>query len=77
MVNAPESKSSGALTHQKKNGDVRNRNGIANYTKHWNKDSAKDTAENTEQRKAVYTDVVNGYYDGSLPLCVFSGRLLL
>lgn len=46
------------------NGDLRNLKGIENYTKFWDKDSAKDTADDTEGRKAVYTDVVNSYYDG-------------
>jgi septal ring factor EnvC (AmiA/AmiB activator) len=73
MVNAPEtaSKSSSSALIQQKNGDVRNRAGIANYTAHWDKNSAQDSPENTEARKEVYTEVVNGYYDvrsRSLPL---------
>lgn len=66
MVNAPEtssSKSSSSALIPQVKGDVRNRSGIAHYTQHWDKNSAKDTAENTEARKEVYTDVVNGYYD--------------
>lgn len=47
------------------NGDLRNRKGIENYTAFWDRDSTKDTAENMEERKAAYTDVVNGYYDGA------------
>lgn len=43
---------------KQQNGDVRNRAGMANYTKHWNADSAKDTAEQMEARKKSYTDVV-------------------
>ncbi|GAA5857556.1 hypothetical protein JCM8547_009337 [Rhodosporidiobolus lusitaniae] len=70
MVNAPEATAtkSSALIEQPKNGDVRNRAGIASYTAHWNKNSAKDTQENTESRKDHYTDVVNGYYDGATEL---------
>ncbi|GAA5983238.1 hypothetical protein JCM11641_006860 [Rhodosporidiobolus odoratus] len=72
MVNAPEvngrSNGSTALTEIPKNGDVRNRAGIASYTAHWDKNSAKDTAEHTGARKDHYTDVVNGYYDGATEL---------
>jgi hypothetical protein len=32
--------------------------GIASYTKHWNADSAKDSAAQMEARKMSYTDVV-------------------
>ncbi|POY71902.1 hypothetical protein BMF94_5263 [Rhodotorula taiwanensis] len=71
MVNAPETtkrgSSSSALIEQR-NGDVRNRAGIASYTAHWDKDSSKDTQENTDSRKEHYTDVVNGYYDGATEL---------
>ncbi|GAA5835528.1 hypothetical protein JCM11251_002956 [Rhodosporidiobolus azoricus] len=65
MVNAPETQQSKstAVIETPKNGDVRNRAGIASYTAHWDKSSAKDTAEHTEARKDHYTDVVNGYYD--------------
>jgi len=70
MVNAPEVKSkngasSSALTTQSSKGDARNRAGIANYTQHWK--GAEDSAENTDARNASYKDVVNGYYDVSLP----------
>ncbi|GAA6002539.1 hypothetical protein JCM10207_001170 [Rhodosporidiobolus poonsookiae] len=71
MVNAPETaalSSSRVVTEIPKNGDVRNRAGIASYTAHWDKNSAKDTAEHTEARKDHYTDVVNGYYDGATEL---------
>lgn len=70
MVNAPEvsAKQSSALIEQPKKGDVRNRAGIASYTAHWDKSSAKDTAQHTEARKDHYTDVVNGYYDGATEL---------
>ncbi|SCV73271.1 BQ2448_7197 [Microbotryum intermedium] len=71
MVNAPTANgtnqkdgSSTALIPKTK-GDVRNRAGIASYTQHWDRNSANDTAEMTEQRKDVYTDVVNSYYDGA------------
>lgn len=43
----------------KVNGDLRDHKGIANYTKHWNADSSKDSAEQMEARKASYTEVVN------------------
>ena len=59
MVNAPTGSSS-QLAKNTGNGDVRNRAGIANYTKHWNADSTKDTAEQMDARKTSYTDVVNG-----------------
>jgi len=67
MVNAPSGTSS-QLAKNNGNGDVRNRAGIANYTKHWNADSTKDTAEQMDARKTSYTDVVNGYYDGATEL---------
>ncbi|GAA5997946.1 sterol methyltransferase [Rhodotorula paludigena] len=70
MVNAPEvngTAKSSALIEQRK-GDPRNRAGIASYTAHWDKSSARDTAEHTEARKDKYTDVVNGYYDGATEL---------
>jgi sterol 24-C-methyltransferase len=57
MVNA-NGASTTALTKQSNNGDVRNRAGIASYTKHWNADSTKDTAEQMDARKESYTDVV-------------------
>lgn len=56
MVNAP--KKSSALIQQTNGKDLRNREGIATYTQHWDRDSSKDTAEMMEQRKDVYTDVV-------------------
>ncbi|KAL8291760.1 hypothetical protein RQP46_002018 [Phenoliferia psychrophenolica] len=55
-------KPTGVLLVQPK-GDLRNHHGISTYTQHWDKDSAKDTPEMMESRKAVYTDVVNSYYD--------------
>lgn len=61
MVNAPSQSSAVSTNHK---GDVRNRAGIASYTAHWDKDSSKDTQEDTDRRKDTYTDVVNGYYDG-------------
>ncbi|GAA94561.1 uncharacterized protein L969DRAFT_61402 [Mixia osmundae IAM 14324] len=57
-----------SLTQRKTNGDARNKDGIAAYTAHWNRDSAQDTEENTQSRLAEYTDVVNGYYDGATEL---------
>jgi len=67
MVSSSSTSSSKAVMKQS-NGDVRNKSGIANYTKHWNADSSKDTAEQMEARKTSYTDVVNGYYDGATEL---------
>lgn len=64
MVDAKGSSSAVSKT----NGDARNRAGIAAYTKHWNKDSTKDTEEDMDARKTSYTDVVNGYYDGATEL---------
>lgn len=65
MVSSSSSTTSSSVMKQQGNGDVRNKSGIANYTKHWNADSSKDTAEQMEARKQSYTDVVNGYYDGA------------
>ena len=65
MVNAPEKKATSTALLAQPKGDVRNRAGIVNYTAHWDRDSTKDTAANTESRKEAYTDVVNGYYDGA------------
>ena len=50
------------------NGDVRNHNGIANYSKNWHEDAAQDLKDRTEDRLKRYTDVVNGYYDGATEL---------
>jgi len=50
------------------NGEVRNRAGIAAYTKNWHTDSAQDDASHTDDRLKRYTDVVNGYYDGATEL---------
>lgn len=55
-------------------GELRNRKGIENYTAFWDRDSSKDTAENTEERIAAYTDVVNGYYDGATAYVYFLSR---
>lgn len=46
----------------------RNLAGIKNYTAHWDRDSAQDSATHTDNRKEAYTDVVNGYYDGAFPV---------
>lgn len=60
MVNAhsSDSTSSSSALLKRTNGDARNRAGIASYTKHWNADSTKDTAEQMDARKDAYTDVV-------------------
>ncbi|CAD6578863.1 MAG: Delta(24)-sterol C-methyltransferase [Cyphobasidiales sp. Tagirdzhanova-0007] len=58
-----------------KTGDARNRTGIAGYTKHWNADSTKDSAQQMDARKHSYTDVVNGYYDGATELYEFGWGL--
>lgn len=68
MVNAPNNSKSTAVAVNGK-GDARNRAGIASYTAHWDKNAANDTAEDSERRKASYTDVVNGYYDGQSAFC--------
>ncbi|KDN50860.1 putative delta(24)-sterol c-methyltransferase [Tilletiaria anomala UBC 951] len=49
-------------------GDVRNNEGIANYTKFWQKDSKNDSEVDTQNRLTEYTSVVNGYYDGATDL---------
>ncbi|SPC64361.1 probable delta(24)-sterol c-methyltransferase (erg6) [Ustilago sp. UG-2017b] len=48
--------------------DVRNNDGIANYTKFWQKDSKDDSATDMANRLSEYTSVVNGYYDGATDL---------
>ncbi|PWN54210.1 putative delta(24)-sterol c-methyltransferase [Violaceomyces palustris] len=48
--------------------DLRNKEGIANYTKFWQKDSANDTSTDMANRLSEYTSVVNGYYDGATDL---------
>lgn len=50
------------------NGDGRVGSRINNYTKFWDKDLKKEGAENTSNRLASYTDVINGYYDGATDL---------
>ena len=40
--------------------ETRNKDGIANYTKFWQKESKDDTATDTENRLSEYTSVVNG-----------------
>lgn len=54
---APDASSSALI---KPTGELRNLGGIKSYTGHWDRDSAKDTAAMTQDRKEVYTDVVNG-----------------
>ena len=48
--------------------DARNNEGIANYTKFWQKDSKDDSATDMANRLSEYTSVVNGYYDGATDL---------
>lgn len=48
--------------------DGRNNDGIANYTKFWQKDSKHDTQTDMKNRLSEYTSVVNGYYDGATDL---------
>ena len=40
--------------------NVRNNDGIANYTKFWQKDSKDDSATDMANRLNEYTSVVNG-----------------
>lgn len=48
--------------------NVRNNEGIANYTKFWQKDSKDDSETDMQNRLSEYTSVVNGYYDGATDL---------
>ncbi|WOO79713.1 Sterol 24-C-methyltransferase erg6 [Vanrija pseudolonga] len=48
--------------------DARSEARVSNYTKFWNKDSAKDTETDKSNRLDQYTDLVNGYYDGATEL---------
>lgn len=48
--------------------ELRNKQGIADYTKYWNPDSTKDTDKDQSARLDQYTDVVNAYYDGATDL---------
>lgn len=48
--------------------DLRNKEGIADYTKFWQSDSAKDTNVDNANRLDQYASVVNGYYDGATQL---------
>lgn len=70
MVNATTNGSSTTALSKRTDGDVRNRAGIASYTKHWNADSTKDTEEQTDARKDAYTDVVVSF---ALYLIRFNG----
>ncbi|WFD30485.1 sterol 24-C-methyltransferase [Malassezia sp. CBS 17886] len=54
--------------HSMSGTNLRNREGIANYTKFWKSDSAKDTNEDQASRVDQYTSVVNSYYDGATDL---------
>lgn len=42
--------------------DARSEARVSNYTKFWNKDSAKDTETDKSNRLDQYTDLVNGTY---------------
>lgn len=48
--------------------DARSEARVSNYTKFWQKDSAKDGNDDRANRLEQYTDVVNGYYDGATEL---------
>jgi sterol 24-C-methyltransferase len=48
--------------------DARSEARVSNYTKFWQKDSAKDGEEDRSNRLEKYTDLVNGYYDGATEL---------
>ncbi|CEH18676.1 sterol 24-c-methyltransferase [Ceraceosorus bombacis] len=48
--------------------NVRNLDGIKNYTAFWQKDSKTDSKTDQENRLSEYTSVVNGYYDGATDL---------
>jgi len=71
MVAPNQPSGSSTAVSKQVNGDGRNRAGMVAYTKHWNPDSTKDTAEQMEARKKSYTDVVNGYYDSATELYMY------
>ena len=48
--------------------ELRNKQGIEDYTKFWDKNAAKDVETEQSKRKDQYTDVVNAYYDGATEL---------
>lgn len=48
--------------------ELRNRQGIADYTKFWNADSTKDSEKDQAARLDQYSNVVNAYYDGATDL---------
>ena len=48
--------------------NLRNNEGIANYTKFWQADSKNDTETDKANRLDQYTSVVNSYYDGATDL---------
>jgi len=50
------------------NADGRVNSRIANYTGFWEKDAAKDSQTQTNNRLENYTEVINGYYDGATEL---------
>lgn len=57
-----------AIENGKTHADGREDARIQNYTKFWQKDTAKEANEDNENRLDSYTDVVNGYYDGATDL---------
>ena len=81
MVNATTNGSNTSALSKRTDGDVRNRAGIASYTKHWNADSTKDTAEQMDARKDAYTDVVVSpvvlSYQVVLLLCCFNADYIV
>lgn len=60
----PGSAQTTAVSAGGKNGDLRNRGNIAQYTKFWNNDYTKNTKEEDSKRRGEYEGMVNGYYDG-------------
>ncbi|WFD00526.1 sterol 24-C-methyltransferase [Malassezia yamatoensis] len=48
--------------------ELRDKSGIADYTKFWQSDSKKDSEVDQKNRLDQYTSVVNGYYDGATEL---------
>ncbi|KAL7423949.1 Delta(24)-sterol C-methyltransferase [Cryptotrichosporon argae] len=48
--------------------ETRSESRVSNYTKFWQKESAKDGEADLANRLDQYTDLVNGYYDGATEL---------
>ncbi|KAH9941157.1 delta-sterol C-methyltransferase [Epithele typhae] len=57
-----------APTTNKTYADGRQGQRIENYAKFWQKDLATEKGQDTDNRLANYTDVINGYYDGATGL---------